>query len=149
MLVTNNINDTGVIYIILSFTACDFQAATHPQASQELLAAVTWCKKRKRPFDVCCGWHPSPVPHCPGLLWCESRHGEFTHDYPNSHSSFCVRRLNIHWWISSHFYVCVCVGSSWFQCGTVSCTDSTGALCAWSVPTSSWLPSHVSTFRLV
>lgn len=49
------------------------------------------------------------------------------------------------------FFLCVsvCFCSSWFRCGTVSCADSTGALCAWSGPTSSWPPSHVSTFRSV
>lgn len=34
------------------FKACDFQASIHPQASRELLAAVTWCRKRKKGISM-------------------------------------------------------------------------------------------------
>lgn len=46
-------------------------------------------------------------------------------------------------------FLCVFLLYSWFQCGTVSCADSTAALCAWLGLTSRWLPPRVSTFRLV
>lgn len=41
-----------LLSLIIRFKECDFLAPTPPQASQELFAAITWCRKNEKGLSM-------------------------------------------------------------------------------------------------